>query len=132
MQIQKITNMQVQRSSFAQKQKAQDLSGFGAQNTNEPNNEQLVSKDSAEAVKSKFLSNISFAGHTENLNIVTDEGPYTVEYRKYYGTSGQHHTSSTPEPGYELYKKFEREPITYAKVDSGPTVSRRYADDAKQ
>lgn len=130
MQIQKITNLQRQKSSSAKNDTAQNLTGFGVQNTNEPNSEQLISKDSAEAIKNKFLSNISFAGHTENLSIVTDEGPYKIEYRIYYGTSGQFSASSTPKEGYKPHKIYEREPITYAKVDSGPTVSRRYANEA--
>ena len=65
-----------------------DLVSFGVQERQNNNQNKMISKSAADALKSKYGANVSFDGHHKTVNI-TEEGHDEVTSRKYlYGSNG--------------------------------------------
>lgn len=117
MRIQQISNLFREKISGNKNSKAQDLTSFGQKNADEPKDNQLISHDAAESLKNKYMANISFSGHTEYLQVNTDMGPYKIRYVSTYGSISDYESYDC-----KKVKEYERNPVTYAQVDNGPTI----------
>ncbi len=126
MKISKISPQTVKRTRAGFPQREQDLTSFG---TNEENKQPQApeSKNASDAIKSNFLSGISFKGQTQNI------------IRKTLGTAGV--VAIGREPGYSDTRSVEEQigstPMSYAnssieKTNNDYTTNRVYFADPEE
>ena len=95
MKIQAVSNQNSIKKTRQNARTQQDLTGF---NPNENTQENPIeSKKSAEAIKSNFLSKVSFKGHKEEFSKIPrySSGYCLTDANYIYGTSGAVHTRLT-------------------------------------
>ena len=95
MKIQAVSNQNSIKKTRQNARTQQDLTGFNPNKNTQEN--PIESKKSAEAIKSNFLSKVSFKGHKEEFSKIPrySSGYCLTDANYIYGTSGAVHTRLT-------------------------------------
>lgn len=133
MKITKIDSHNLKKTRDNSQRQKQDLTSFGAAQNNATS--PVHSQKSAEAIKSKFLSGISFKGHTENFQFgfVGTAGAIGLNKAPTYDEQGQLNDS------YSLVKLIGKSPNSHAdssieetRKKNGYTTERVYFADPEE